>query len=455
MTFDLFPGRSGTGTGSPDPNAPLAERMRPRSLSEVVGQDHLTAPDRLLGRIVAGATFPSLIFWGPPGSGKTTLARILARSHGAGFVPMSAVSAGVKEIRRTVDLARSHKAHRTVLFLDEIHRFNKAQQDALLPHVESGLLILIGATTENPSFEVNAALLSRCRVLVLRELDALALGRVFDEASSDGERGLGSLRPAFAEGVREALIQGADGDARRLLNALEIAVEIASAASGSGNAKGPLPVTLEHVKEALQSGTLRYDKSGEEHFNLISALHKSVRASDPQGAVYWTQRMLTAGEDPLYVARRLVRMAVEDIGLADPAALPQAMAAQQAVHFLGLPEGGAALLQAAVYLALAPKSNRIVAAEARAREAIEKTGSLPVPLAFRNAVTGLMDHLGYGKGYVYDHDAPGAHAGQDVLPDALRGTRFFEPSPRGFEKDLGERMRELEARRKADNSGKE
>jgi putative ATPase len=445
MSFELFAPEPGGAPADPGPEAPLAERMRPRTLEEVVGQEHLTAPDRLLGRILAGATFPSLVLWGPPGSGKTTIARLLARGHRAAFASMSAVSAGVKEVREAVEGAKLQRkqGRRTVLFLDEIHRFNKAQQDALLPHVESGLLTLIGATTENPSFEVNAALLSRCRVIVLRALDARALGSLFDRALADRERGLGAAGPEVEEGFRDALVGAADGDARRLLNALEISLGIAQAEAREGE---PPRLTLAHAREALQTASLRYDRAGEEHFNLISALHKSVRASDPQGAVYWTQRMLVSGEDPLYVARRLVRMAVEDIGLADPLALPQAMAAQQAVHFLGLPEGGAALVQAAIYLALAPKSNRVVVAEGKARGVIETTGSLPVPMAFRNPVTGLMRSIGYGEGYRYDHDEPEALSGQSGLPEEIAGETFYEPSPRGKEPELAERMREMKRR---------
>jgi putative ATPase len=447
MSFELFGDEPGAlPERGADPGAPLAERMRPRRLEDVVGQEHLTGPDKLLGRILDGSTFPSLILWGPPGSGKTTVARLLARGRKAAFVGMSAVSAGVKEVREAVELAKAQQRNdrRTVLFLDEIHRFNKAQQDALLPHVESGLLVLVGATTENPSFEVNAALLSRCRVIVLRALDAEALGTLFERALADREHGIGAAEATVEEGVRHALVQAADGDARKLLNALEVALGIA-AAEAPGDAAPRL--TLAHAREALQTATLRYDRAGDEHFNLISALHKSVRASDPQGAVYWTQRMVAAGEDPLYVARRLVRMAVEDIGLADPAALPQAMAAQQAVHFLGLPEGGAALIQAALYLALAPKSNRVVVAEGSAQEAIDATGTLPVPLEFRNAPTGLMRHLGYGKGYRYDHNEPDAVSGQECLPEALRGRIFYEPSTRGFEATLGERMERLDAKK--------
>ncbi len=440
--MDLF-GAAGSGP-EPPAGAPLAERMRPRTLEEVVGQEHLTGPDRLLGRIRDGAALPSLIFWGPPGTGKTTLARILARRQGAAFVGLSAVSAGVKEVRAAVEEARRNRrgGARTVLFLDEIHRFNKAQQDALLPHVESGLLTLLGATTENPSFEVNAALLSRCRVLVLKSLDEEALGRLLVRTLADAERGLGGERLGLAPAVRAALLRGADGDARRLLNALEVAAELAAREDGS-------EISEAVAREALQTASLRYDRAGEEHYNLISALHKSVRASDPQGAVYWTERMLAAGEAPLYVARRLVRMAVEDVGLADPDALPRTVAAQQAVHFLGLPEGAAALAQAAVYLALAPKSNRVYLAEGAVREAVERTGSLPVPLAFRNAPTALMKGIGYGRGYRYDHDFEGGVSGQSGLPEELSGTLFYRPTDRGFEAELRRRMEEIERRRPA------
>ncbi len=449
MSFELFGDSTPPSTpdAPPPAGAPLADRMRPRRLEEVVGQDHVTGPDRLLGRLLTGSVFPSLIFWGPPGSGKTTLARILASTLNARFVGLSAVSAGVKEVREVVKLARQDRARRTLLFLDEIHRFNKAQQDALLPHVESGLLLLLGATTENPSFEVNAALLSRCRVVVLQPLSEDALAGLLDRAVADPERGLGARSYRFEAGAREALVRGADGDARRLLNSLEVAAGLAGALADDD---APVSIGLETVREALQASALRYDRAGEEHYNLISALHKSVRASDPQGAVYWTERMLAGGEDPLYLARRLVRMAVEDVGLADPSALTQVVAAQQAVHFLGLPEGAAALAQAAVYLALAPKSNRVYQAETRAREVIERTGSLPVPLAFRNAPTRLMKDIGYGKGYRYDHSETGAVSGQSGLPEELEGERFYEPSPRGFEAELGRRLKRVdEVRRRA------
>jgi putative ATPase len=449
MSFDLFPGSGGSAERGVK-GAPLAERMRPRVLAEVRGQEHLTAPDCLLGQIEQGATLPSILFWGPPGSGKTTLARILARTREAEFIATSAVSAGVQQIRQAVRRAQSCRAagRRTILFLDEIHRFNKAQQDALLPHVESGLLILMGATTENPSFEVNSALLSRCRVVVLNPLSEAALSDLLESAMEDAERGVGALSPTLAPHVREALLRGADGDARRLLNSLEVAVDLARVEEGDS-----CVVSLDHARQALQTAALRYDREGEEHYNLISALHKSIRASDAQGAVYWTERMLEAGEDPLYVARRLARMAVEDVGLADPSALPQAMAAKQAVHFLGLPEGGAALVQAAVYLALAPKSNRVYLAQGQAQSEIQSTGSLPVPLRFRNPVTPLMSEVGCGQGYRYDHEEDDAVSGQSGLPEELEGRVFYRPSDRGFERELKRRLKAVESKRRQLHEG--
>ncbi len=415
---------------------PLAERMRPRSFDEVVGQAALLGPGGPFDAVRRGGEPSSLILWGPPGSGKTTIARLVAGHTKCPFVAFSAVTSGIKEIKETIARARQNRrasARPTILFVDEIHRFNRAQQDAFLPHIEDGSIVLIGATTENPSFEVNAALLSRARVLVLDALGDPEVRVVLERALADNERGLGDAGVVFDEAALEAAVRHADGDARRGLNALEMAV---AAARAERRAR----VTVDQLERAVQRSHLRYDKSGEEHYNLISALHKSLRDSDPDGSLYWLARMLAAGEEPLYVARRLVRFASEDVGNADPRALQVAQAAADAYHFLGSPEGELAIAQAAVYLATAPKSNAVYRAFGRAREAAERHGSLAVPLHLRNATTGLMKDLGYGKGYRYAHDHPDHVVDQEHLPKELAGTRFYDPSAEGEERAAGERL---------------
>ncbi|MBI4636396.1 MAG: replication-associated recombination protein A [Candidatus Rokubacteria bacterium] len=418
---------------------PLAARMRPRSLDEVVGQDHLLGPGRVLRSAIESGELHSMILWGPPGSGKTTLASLMAHVTGASFVAFSAVLSGVKEIRQVVadaEAARARRGSRTILFVDEIHRFNRAQQDAFLPHVEKGTLILVGATTENPSFEVNSALLSRCRVYVLRALGEADLLVLVRGALADRERGLGAAPVEVSEEALRLIARLADGDARAALNVLELAALLTPAAEGRRR------ITEAVIQEAAQRKTLLYDKAGEEHFNLISALHKSLRDSDPDGALYWLTRMLESGEDPLYIARRLVRFASEDVGNADPAALTLALAAKDAYHFLGSPEGELALAQAALYLALAPKSNAAYLAFSEAQEDVRERPSEPPPLHLRNAPTPLMQDLGYGRGYQYAHDAPDARVEQEHLPESLQGRRYYRPTDRGLEAELGRRLAE-------------
>ncbi len=416
-------------------NAPLAERLRPQSLEDFVGQEHLTGEGKLLRTSLAAGKLPSLIFWGPPGTGKTTLARLLAKGSGAFFVGMSAVSAGVKDVREVVAAAEERRrlhGQGTVLFLDEIHRFNRAQQDALLPHVEKGTLTLLGATTENPSFEVNAALLSRTRVVTLRPLEEEELVALLKRALAS-PRGLAGKVEAD-EAALGAIARAAGGDARRALTTLVVA------------AAGGARVDEARVAEALQRRTLLYDRAGDEHYNVISAFIKSLRGSDPDAALYWMARMLEAGEEPRFVVRRMVIFASEDIGNADPQALQVAVAALQALELVGLPEGTLPLTQAATYLALAPKSNAVIAAYGRAREAVLESGSLPVPLHLRNAPTPLMKSMGYGGGYQYPHDFEGHWVAEEYLPEALRGASFYRPGQEGREQELSER---LEALRKA------
>lgn len=421
---------------------PLAERMRPETLREFIGQAHMLGPGSLLRAAIENDRLFSMILWGPPGCGKTTLARIVSGETKSHFVHFSAVLSGVKQIREVIDEAREQlRRHqkRTILFVDEIHRFNRAQQDAFLHHVESGLITLIGATTENPSFEVNAALMSRCRIFTLTRLSDDELAAIIRQALSDSERGLGRLQIEFEPAALSHLARSADGDGRAVLNNLEAVVSFPAAT----DANGSLPVrliTLPEVEAALQKKALMYDKSGEEHYNLISALHKSLRDSDPDAALYWLARMLLSGEDPLYIARRMVRFASEDVGNADPRALGVCMDAMAAFRFLGPPEGDLALAQAALYLATAPKSNSIYKAYGKVRDVIEKTGALPVPLHIRNAPTGLMKSLGYGKNYKYAHDYKAGVVAQTHLPDEIAGETFYEPVDRGYEKTIRERL---------------
>jgi putative ATPase len=429
--------------------APLATRMRPKDLNGYVGQEHLMAKGRVLRRAIEADRIPSMIFWGPPGCGKTTLANVIANHTGSVFAPVSAVSATVADLRRIVGQAQERrKVHgqRTILFIDEIHRFSKTQQDAVLPYVEDGTITLIGATTENPSFEVTSPLLSRSRVVPLKPLTPGEIQVLVQRALSDKFLGIGALNAELAPEAMEHLIGASNNDARMSLNTLEIA-----ALSTSPNEQGKRVITLPVIEDAMQKRAVQYDRVGEQHYDLISALHKSMRDSDPDASIYWVAMMLEGGEDPLYIARRMIRFASEDIGMADPQALVIAMAAQQAVHFIGMPEGNLALAQAAVYLATAPKSNSLYAAYSKVQEAIKRGASESVPMNIRNAPTQLMKDLGYGKGYKYAHDYTDHKVDQQHLPDGQQDQKFYNPGMQGFENEIWNRYKQWQAKR--DNPG--
>lgn len=418
-----------------DIQAPLADRVRPRNFDEFAGQQHILGKGKLLRQLIESDNITSMILWGPPGVGKTTIAMIIARMTNADFINFSAVTSGIKEIKEVMVRAEEskHRGIRTVLFIDEIHRFNKAQQDAFLPYVEKGSIILIGATTENPSFQVNSALISRSRVFVLNALGIRDLVGLLNNAIKD-ERGLGNIKISITDELLEIISVYSNGDARMALNTLEMVV------MGAGSRNGIKEVTKEIIEECIQKKTLLYDKKGEEHYNLISALHKSMRNSDPDAAVYWLARMLEAGEDPLYVGRRLIRFASEDVGMADPRALQVVVAAYDAVHYIGMPEGSVNLTQAVVYLSLAPKSNSLYGAYEKAKLDAIKTMAEGVPLQLRNAPTKLMDQLGYGKGYKYAHDFDDKITDMECLPENLKGRQYYIPTSQGMEKNISERL---------------
>ncbi len=434
MTIDIFEANRQRQLSA---HGPLATRMRPRSLDELVGQEHVLGPGSLLRKAIESDRLASIILWGPPGSGKTTLARIIATTTNAAFTSVSAVTSGVAELRKAIADARDRlgmRGERTVLFIDEIHRFNKAQQDSILPYVEDGTVVMIGATTENPSFEVNAPLLSRSRVITLHALDDAHISQIATRALADHERGLGAENLSLADDALALLANMANGDARFALNTLEVA------AAGAGEDR---LITAKLIEEAAQRRAATYDKDGDDHFDAISALHKTIRGSDADAALYWLARMLERGDDPLYVARRLVRFASEDVGLADPQALELAMAAQQAVHFIGMPEGALALAELTIYLSLAPKSNAVYVAYGAAVEDVARTRNDPVPLHLRNAPTRMMKEMGFGDGYKYAHDFEGGIVGQENLPPNIAGRTYYRPVDRGFERDLKRRMQRI------------